>query len=443
MKIKKIDFKKHEVFGTHAVIFGVEEVPTISFLVGNNGSGKTKVLDFLFDVLSTKPFNHRGEYTVDVSLQFSESEQTSLGLNEKEVIYSIRKEGDIKQSSSVYGRSGAVVQLTPHDLSKIVYSTVEINFSEPDIKSVTSKNIDDVKKPKDKSQNLSTEIPQLLVDIKALDDADAGVWIDANKGAVVPDHRETRLKRFTDAFHKIYDGEKSFSEIKNQEGSKKIVFLDARGQEIGLQDLSTGEKQVIYRVGYILKHLGNISEGIVLIDEPEISLHPTWQIKFKDFLHDVFSGQDVQIIIATHSPFIFKKLNDSSESCIKIDRSQPESKKVTMTFPRVPYTPSVNLINYLAYGIVDELLHIELYTLLQIRENKEHIRGMETWLRDSSGGSQPIKQSFMKTGELNNTDETIMTWIRNKIHHPDEMARPEFSEVDLKNSIDQMIQLLK
>ena len=99
-----------------------------------------------------------------------------------------------------------------------------------------------------------------------------------------------------------------------------------------MNDLSTGEKQIIYRIGYILKNLGNINGAIVLIDEPEISLHPKWQIKLKDFLEELFNGYDVQFLIATHSPFIFKNFNPKSDACIKIDRNVSESKSINLNF---------------------------------------------------------------------------------------------------------------
>ena len=53
-----------------------------------------------------------------------------------------------------------------------------------------------------------------------------------------------------------------------------------------------------------------------------------------------------------------------------------------------------------------------------------------------------VYQTFLRTGHAAPTDESIMTWIRNKIHHADELARPNFSQVELKSSVDQMIVLL-
>lgn len=370
----------------------------------------------------------------------------------------IKKEKDHNNHRVNY-KSGTLVDLNLQELSKVVYSTIEVNFNEQRISSVTSKDIDKDSRPKEKSQNLSTEIPQLLIDIKNLDDADISEWFSKNK---TDGHKDpfppvgTRLERFTNAFHKIYSGEKKIFGNKNENNSKKICFADKDGEEIGLNELSTGEKQIIYRVGYILKNLGNIRGGIILIDEPEISLHPSWQLKLKDFLFEIFRDYDVQIVIATHSPFIFKNLDESKEACIKIDHSKTESKKVSMVFPSVPYNPSVNLINYLAYGIVSELLHIELYTLLQIREKRDKVTnswnrstksenqdGIENWLQDPAGGNIPVEKTFIRTGENKQTKETIMTWIRNKTHHSNEPARPDFIEQDLKKSIDKMIELLQ
>lgn len=450
MKIKKIEFKKHRIFNNHSLIFGDVDIPSITFLVGNNGSGKTKVLDMIYSALTT-PFDHPGDYEVILTLLLSAKEMEESSLTIQEIIYSIKKENG-KNRHQVADTSGSSIALNIQELSKIVFSTIEVNFNEQQISSVTSKDIDQVLKPKEKSQNLATEIPQLLVDIKNLDDSDIAKWYRTHRVSGHPNPFPaigSRLERFVKAFHDIYGGEKTFSDIKNDNGSKKIIFTDSMGNEIGLNDLSTGEKQIIYRVGYILKNQGNIHGGIVLIDEPEISLHPTWQIKLKDFLLAVFNGFDVQIIIATHSPYIFQSLNETSESCVKIDRAKPISEKIQLVFPRVPYTPTVQLISYLAYGIATELLHIELYTLLQIREKRDHILnsrgsndGIENWLQDTAGGSIPIEKTFTRTGQSTPTNETIMTWIRNKIHHPDESARPNFNPSDLKKSIDEMIKLL-
>jgi predicted ATP-dependent endonuclease of OLD family len=121
--------------------------------------------------------------------------------------------------------------------------------------------------------------------------------------------------------------------------------------------LSSGEKQVIYRLGYILKDIDVVKGGIILIDEPEISLHPAWQIKFREILLDMFENVDVQIIIATHSPYILTNIDPTKEECILVDRTKKSTEQLKIRGA----SPSMNLVNYIAFGIPSKELHIELY----------------------------------------------------------------------------------
>jgi len=44
--------------------------------------------------------------------------------------------------------------------------------------------------------------------------------------------------------------------------------------------------------------------SLVLIDEPEISLHVVWQKEFLNDIQEIIKLQKIDIIIATHSPQI-------------------------------------------------------------------------------------------------------------------------------------------
>jgi predicted ATPase len=452
MKIKEIVFNGSLIFKDHTVVFGAQNIPMISFLVGNNGSGKTRILDTIFQFMgnSDQIYGAHNRFTGSIifNIELNAEESLKLGNGLSNVLFEVKKIHSDLTRKYTDVISGNIIDINPNEFIKIVYSTVEVNFNDHNISSVTSKDIDSLKNPRERSNNLSSEIPQLLIDIKSLDDSDVANWVSQNNNEngmpAMPLNIGNRLNRFKDAFHKIYDGEKTFHTITNKEGSKKIIFKDKNEIELDLSDLSTGEKQIIYRVGYILKELGNLHGGIILIDEPEISLHPKWQIKLKDLLFEIFKDYDVQIIIATHSPYIFSNLNQKLESCIKIDKNLSESRAISMIFPKVPYNPSVNLINYLAYGIVSALLHIELFTLLQIRENITRISQIDKWFQSPVGGNLPLVHTITVTldGKLKTIDETLPTWIRNKIHHKDETGRPDFTDFHLKASIDLMIKLL-
>ena len=44
---------------------------------------------------------------------------------------------------------------------------------------------------------------------------------------------------------------------------------------------------------------------LVMIDEPELSLHMAWQIHYCDWLKELIALQGITMLIATHSPRMF------------------------------------------------------------------------------------------------------------------------------------------
>ena len=84
------------------------------------------------------------------------------------------------------------------------------------------------------------------------------------------------------------------STIKKDKSEKYETMLPSK--------LSSGEQNEII---LFYKLIFNSKSGdMILIDEPELSLHISWQNKFIKDLEDVTSMNDVNIVIATHSPDI-------------------------------------------------------------------------------------------------------------------------------------------
>lgn len=75
---------------------------------------------------------------------------------------------------------------------------------------------------------------------------------------------------------------------------------------LSLRRASSGEQCLLI---IMLGIAGHIRDGsVILIDEPEISLHPRWQEEFMPMLTSAFSGfSDCQFIIATHSPQVVSR----------------------------------------------------------------------------------------------------------------------------------------
>jgi predicted ATP-binding protein involved in virulence len=85
--------------------------------------------------------------------------------------------------------------------------------------------------------------------------------------------------------------------------SKGFVFTSLiTGKDIPLSGLSSGEQHELVLFFELL--FNTEPNSLLLIDEPEISLHVSWQNHFINDLKDVFQLNDLSAIIATHSPDI-------------------------------------------------------------------------------------------------------------------------------------------
>jgi energy-coupling factor transporter ATP-binding protein EcfA2 len=85
------------------------------------------------------------------------------------------------------------------------------------------------------------------------------------------------------------------------------AILDTQAQKrLSLSDLSSGEKQLLIIFGEAL--LQDRTEFIYIADEPELSLHVTWQEHLTENLRKI--NPRAQVIFATHSPDIVGKYGD-------------------------------------------------------------------------------------------------------------------------------------
>lgn len=81
------------------------------------------------------------------------------------------------------------------------------------------------------------------------------------------------------------------------------VFLTKNNQLISLLNASSGELSLITSIVYLATIITK-NNTVILIDEPENSLHPKWQREYVKHLLDIFYLYQPKIIIATHSPII-------------------------------------------------------------------------------------------------------------------------------------------
>ena len=102
--------------------------------------------------------------------------------------------------------------------------------------------------------------------------------------------------------------------------NEKLMFHVDQDFDLELPNLSTGIKSF----AILLKLLedNEIQEkSMIILDEPEVHLHPKWQILYAELLVLLQKEFDLNILITTHSPYflnaiqVFSKKHDISEKC--------------------------------------------------------------------------------------------------------------------------------
>jgi len=81
-----------------------------------------------------------------------------------------------------------------------------------------------------------------------------------------------------------------------------LRFANGRGDTISPHQLSSGEQHVLVLLYDLLFEVKPGS--LVLIDEPEISLHVAWQLAFLEDIRRIAKVSEFRFIVATHSPQI-------------------------------------------------------------------------------------------------------------------------------------------
>lgn len=352
MKIKKIELTHDVLWGD--IVFDFTDysggiVDTV-ILAGENGCGKTRLLNIIYE-FSNFNLNSPSSNTKRVfDVVFNPDEIQALLQQERlkdslieptgEFIFTfnfnvqpgkwdrlnieyISMQADGTCSKKTFHPSLIINNKDVSILLKSVYSTVEINYNPKATSTVTSREIDEQIEQSVKSgPDLATEIQQLLIDIQNNDANDLLVWVSQNPGIAPPKEIiNRRISRFKKAFATVFDS-LNFCEVKTYNGNKHVFFTKGKN-EVNISDLSSGEKQIVFRGAFLLRNQQSIKGNLILIDEPEISLHPVWQEKILRFYRNLFTEnacQTSQLFIATHSPFIIHSDDRCNDKVIVLNQ---------------------------------------------------------------------------------------------------------------------------
>jgi len=125
------------------------------------------------------------------------------------------------------------------------------------------------------------------------------------------DYRPSEVKTHFDKYmQNIFDGLEIGFQYSHLDKEDNVWFINQNNEEFQMKELSTGEKTLLSKVLYL--YFKDYKDKVILIDEPELSLHPSWQNRVLKIYKNFAKLNNCQIIIATHSPHIIGSAKSES-----------------------------------------------------------------------------------------------------------------------------------
>ena len=201
---------------------------------------------------------------------------------------------------------------------------------------------------------------------------------------------------------------------KRGSGVKRLILLNFFRAEVERRQSETSAPNVIYA-----------------IEEPETSQHSANQKKLIDALLQLAQTAGVQVIITTHSPTIVKKLDLNN---IRIIIKENNSRKIIDTpSQKLPYR-SLNEVNYIAFSEISAEYHDELYGYIE--EQGWMKKYTDTQTKYDYKKEYTDKTTQEKKIKIQQLPLTVI--IRHQIHHPENKKNDDYTEEQLRTSIEEM-----
>ena len=448
MKICGAKYSNHPILGNLELNFRKDDGSPYSTVVlaGENGTGKTSILDSLYSFCNFEVSRTLREVVLKGDNYEIYIESTFYANNSARGFKAKFPDGKMEEWNCARPTYSHQIGNYPKDPRNdgVAYSGAQSIYSVGDISSISAKGLDSLDLKNIHKEYSPQELKQLLVDVSAQDNADY-----AHRGEAHPDDENkfsgfepnARLSRFRRAFNSFFSNSLRFDSVKIVNGKHEVLFKK-NDNDIPIGNLSTGESQIVFRGGSLLKDIGNLNKGIVFIDEPEISLHPQWQKRILSYYRSIFSkdgSQNAQLIIATHSEGVLEEALKDPDTLIVILRQQPDGSisQGSVEKPSALNFSCASEINYQAFNTASTDYHNALYGYIEA----------EGWLNDYKIGKPVVPYIREVTDRITRSVSTITEQkilsekIRHIIHHP-ENRNNNYTPAELVQSIEEMRQFI-
>lgn len=259
MKIEKIHIEAYKIFKHFDIDFSGQN---LIVLAGINGSGKTTLLEFIYNTLSKSTISRKSNLLL------------LIGEDLEKNFYA-----DPLLTVMLHAKRGT------HE-NKITFDKKFIEGLTKKIKSTFCKRIIYYKANNSETKSAKQIIRDYINDL----------IFEKN---MLPEKAYKKLRDDLKSVLQEFDIKVEFDRMDKK---KELYFKNETSDNIKIDELSGGEKELITKIFPLV--ISNIHDSVILIDEPESSLHPNWQNSIVKVYERIAKEQNNQVILATHSPHI-------------------------------------------------------------------------------------------------------------------------------------------
>lgn len=346
----------------HIVLAPTANHPSnVTVLVGNNGAGKTTLLKSLATSLSwlvarirTEKGNgshlanediRNGASFAGITIAVVDPSQISSDLTDtasEDMFIWTTARGRQGRKSVIHSQLQDATRLADHyrnqltaddkaSLPLIAYYPVERSVLEIPLKIKTKHTFDQLDgydnalnrgvdfrrffewfREREDSENETGVSDTALAEISKKFGNDSDIWKTLSQ--LKASSRDRQLTAVRSAIAAFMPG---FSNLRVQRKPRLHMAIDKDGVTLNVSQLSQGEKSMMALVGDIARRLAMMNQsldnplegdGIVLIDEVDLHLHPKWQRSLIRQLSETFPN--CQFVLTTHSPLVISDAKD-------------------------------------------------------------------------------------------------------------------------------------
>lgn len=407
MKIKNLKLENYGRFEHLDIDFAptAEKTGNVTVIVGNNGAGKSQILQALainlswfvallkteigegFDIPELSIKNNQNNVLIKTTVDFNNFDiPNPLGSNKTPWVIAKTREGRINDSDNgiylmelrrvlykyrealtinnnlslplvvFYPVERAVLQHVKADFLSHGYDQLKGYFASLEGASIDFsdflkwfRNAEDIENEINRDERLNTknypkpyykrrnnQLEDEILKLLELEKSETDLNKKVNLLRKISDKRTEIIKNIESEYHEINEvidfqsrqlslvivreAIEYFTNFKNprirRQGSPTMI-VKKEGEELDVNQLSQGEKSLLALVGDIARRLAILNpslddplqgEGVVMIDEVDLHLHPKWQHDLIDKLVRTFPN--VQFFLTTHSPHVVSDRDD-------------------------------------------------------------------------------------------------------------------------------------